>query len=379
MKVLEQLSTILHEERDALLRDWRERVLAIPAARRLGAPALEDHMPGFVEELARAVASAGPGAREAAPGVRTPPAHAEQRFEEGFDIGQVVAEYSAMRACVHALAGRRGVVLAGPSLRVLDEVLDGAIAKAVSAFADQQVRELQRRREEYLAFVAHDLRTPLNAIALCSKGLAMAGGESARDPRAARMLETLQRNAEHLEALVANVLKENTHLVTELGLKLERRAFDVWPLVEGVVQDVAPVAAERRTRVVNEVPAELAVHADAGLVRRIFQNLLANAIAHTPLGVVRIGARAGAGHAPPECWVADNGQGIAPERLDAIFEARRSDSPGEHAGLGLAIVKSFVEAHGGRVWVESAPGQGSTFRFTLPERAGARAGAAAAP
>jgi signal transduction histidine kinase len=126
------------------------------------------------------------------------------------------------------------------------------------------------------------------------------------------------------------------------------------------------MAIAHRARVVNQVPDELVVFADANLVRRIFENLLANAIDYVPRGTVTIGARGEDGEKPVECWVADDGEGIAPERLDKVFEPLETDPRRDGVGLGLAIVKTFVEAHQGRVWVDSAPGRGSTFRFTLP-------------
>ncbi|HEX7958134.1 MAG TPA: HAMP domain-containing sensor histidine kinase [Pyrinomonadaceae bacterium] len=103
----------------------------------------------------------------------------------------------------------------------------------------------------------------------------------------------------------------------------------------------------------------------------IFQNLISNAIDYTPNGEVTVGARAGEGSGAVECRVVDNGAGIPADRLEKVFDKLETD-PDEKGGmgLGLAIVKQFVEAHGGRVSVDSEPGQGSTFRFTIPAGAG---------
>jgi two-component system, OmpR family, phosphate regulon sensor histidine kinase PhoR len=368
MRVLQQLSTVLLEERDALLAAWRAKVLEIPAARKLDMPALNDHMPQFVIELATALRKVEDG-DDGEPYVASPTAHGCQRFEDGFDIEEVVAEYNVMRASVLSLAERRGVAVQGGALRVLNDVLDHAIGAAVKHFAERQATEAQRRREEYLAFLAHDLRTPLNAITLATHILELRWPDGGPDPDTARMMRTLRRNAGHLKTLVDKVLDENTHLLTELGVKLERRRFDLWPLVEGVIQDVQPMALEKRTALVNQVPDDLVVSADAGLMRRVFQNLLANAIGYTAGGVVTIGARDDGGDGPVECWVADNGDGIPPERLSTVFEALETDPERDGVGLGLAIVKTFVEAHDGRVAVESAPGKGCVFRFTLPRAA----------
>jgi signal transduction histidine kinase len=136
--------------------------------------------------------------------------------------------------------------------------------------------------------------------------------------------------------------------------------------VQSLIQDLNPVASTGSTRLTNEIPVDLEIFADASLVRRIFQNLVANAIRHTPRGDVWIGARY-QNERTVECWVRDSGSGIAADRLDALFDKPGSDGDAvEAGGLGLAIVRTFVEAHGGRVTVESQLGNGSTFKFTIP-------------
>jgi signal transduction histidine kinase len=109
-------------------------------------------------------------------------------------------------------------------------------------------------------------------------------------------------------------------------------------------------------------------YADASLIRRVLQNLIANAITYTPQGEVVIGARK-TDHDEVECFVRDNGAGIPPERHQSVFDKDQTDPEKDGGlGLGLAIVKTFVEAHNGVVTVESELGRGSTFRFTLPGR-----------
>ena len=104
------------------------------------------------------------------------------------------------------------------------------------------------------------------------------------------MLKALRRNVIHLEKLVSKVIEENTSLKTEVGIKLERRETELWALVEGLIHDLDPVAGTASTRLVNNVPDELVAYADASLLRRIFQNLIANAIKHTPRGEIVIDA-----------------------------------------------------------------------------------------
>ena len=133
--------------------------------------------------------------------------------------------------------------------------------------------------------------------------------------------------------------------------------------------DLHPVAGTDSTRLINAVPEDLVVYADASLLRRVFQNLIANAISYTPRGEVVIGAGVADENGTVECFVRDNGEGIPDDRRFAVFDKHETDpEKPTGSGLGLAIVKTFVEAHDGVVTVESELGVGSTFRFTLPGR-----------
>lgn len=368
--VLDKLAQLVERERDALLASWRAQVRALPAARDLDAPTLNDHIPHLLAELASALRAGSNETIAQALLDGSPPAHGLQRVKDGFDIEEVVAEYNILRGCIHDLAERNGLSIQGRPFHVLNRVLDGAIGAAVQSFATQKSIEVRQRREDYLAFVAHDLRTPLSAISLSARVLEMLLARDRTEiPEATRMFKALNRNVKHLEVLVGKVLEENTNLETEVGVKLERREFDLWPMVEALIHDLHPVAGTDTTRLSNTVPEDLVVYADANLVRRVLQNLIANAIAYTPRGEVIIGARETGAAGEIECFVSDNGAGIPPERCQTVFEKHETD-PGKEGGLGLglAIVKTFVEAHDGVVTVESELGAGSTFRFTLPGR-----------
>ncbi|HZR70512.1 MAG TPA: sensor histidine kinase [Burkholderiales bacterium] len=367
---LDRLADLITRDRDALLSRWRRQVQELPSARGLDTPTLNDHLPGFLDELASELRSRSDETIPEALAESGPSAHGLQRVHDAFDIEEVVAEYNILRGCIHDLADANGLSLQGRAFHILNRVLDGAIGLAVQTFATQRALEVRERREEYLAFVAHDLRTPLNAISLATSALERMAPEEAT-AASAQMFKTLRRNVLHLDGLVGKVIKENSNLLTEIGIKLAPRAFDLWPLVEALIHDLHPVAGTSSTALVNEVPDDLVVYADAGLLRRVFQNLIANAIKYTPRGRVVIGAGESGAAGDVECWVADNGAGIAAERLEQVFDKFETDprnEEGSGAGLGLAIVKTFIEAHGGRATVESKEGLGSTFRFTLPAR-----------
>jgi two-component system, OmpR family, phosphate regulon sensor histidine kinase PhoR len=368
---LNRLAALIMSERAALLARWREEVRQLPSAKHLDTPTLNDHVPGLLDELAKAFESVKDQTSPEAVLEGSPPIHGLERYENGFDIVEVVAEYNILRTCIHDLAEAHDLGLEGKAFHILNRVFDEAIGLAIQTFATQQALEVQRRRDEYLAFVTHDLRTPLNAIALATRVLELELSSPDDGADLARIIKTLRRNVLHLESLVDKVLKESAHVQSQAGIKLELRTFDLWPLVESVIHDVNPVASTSGTKILNRIPEELTIYADVSLLRRIFQNLLANAISYAPRGEVVIGARENDAEGSVECWVSDNGAGIPEDRLENIFNKLETDRQSDGGtGLGLAIVKTFVEAQGGKVSVETREGEGTTFRlqfFKAPE------------
>lgn len=366
--ILDEVAQLIEHERDALLAEWRAQVRALPAARDLDVPTLNDHIPQLLAELAGALQARSGETIAQALLDGSPPAHGLQRVKDAFDIEEVVAEYNILRGCIHDLAERNGLSMQGRPFHVLNRVLDGAIGSAVQSFATQKALEVQQRREEYLAFVAHDLRTPLSAISLSARVLELLlTRDRSETPETTQKIKTLNRNVQHLQDLIGKVLQENTNLETEVGVKLERRRFDLWPLVEALIYELHPVAGTGSTRLVNAIPEDFVVYADASLLRRVFQNLIANAISYTPRGEIVIGASLTGEGGTAECYVRDSGEGIPEDRRRTVFDKRETDPEKQGGvGLGLAIVKTFVEAHDGVVTVESELGVGSIFRFTLP-------------
>jgi signal transduction histidine kinase len=132
----------------------------------------------------------------------------------------------------YIIAENHGLRVEGMAFHILNRVLDEAIGLAVQTFATERALEVQRRREEYLAFVAHDLRSPLNAISLLAAILQPTFSGQGDSAQSAKLLKTLHRNVQRLQSLVEQVLKESDHIRTETGVKLERREFDLWPLYQ---------------------------------------------------------------------------------------------------------------------------------------------------
>ena len=368
-EVMNKLAVLVRQQKGALLTRWRNRVRQLPSAAHLDTPTLNDHIPDLLDELAAVMEE--PTDKVIVETMRdgSPPDHGVQRLEDGFDITEVVSEYNILRGCVHDLALENGLSLEGRPFHVLNRLLDEAIGQAVKTYAEQRALEVKQRRQDYLAFVAHDLRNPLTAISLAA-GVLELNLKKSDDLGSAQMIKTLHRNVGQLETLVAKVMEENMDSAGEdTSMKPVKRIFDLWPLAEAIVQGMKPIATTAGTTLTNQVPDDLMVLADSGQLRRVLQNLITNAITYSPGGTVHVGGRLNEENFVVECWVTDTGTGIAADRLNKVFEKGEGDNErAESTGLGLAIVKSFIEGHGGEVRAESVEGQGATIRFTLPAR-----------
>jgi len=367
---LNKLAALIRRESDALLAEWRREVRQLPVAQHLDVPTLNDHLPELLEELGGELEASSDETMIEAGLKECPVVHGLERLRIGFDIEEVVAEYNALRSIIQNLAERHGLSLYGKANHIVNRVIDGSIGLAVKTYATQKALEVQQRREEHLSFVAHDLRTPLSSIAMAAKLLGTNLPGEAKDERAAMLLETLQRNVTRLNALVVKVVQEETNLKANAEGKLERREIKLRALIAELVGDLHPLAETLNTNLINNVSEEMTAFADANLLTLVFQNLISNAINYTPNGEISVGAREIKEGVAVECWVSDNGAGIPAKRLEKVFEKLETDpDKKEGMGLGLAIVRQIVEAHGGQVTVDSKLGQGSTFRFTLPDKA----------
>jgi len=242
------------------------------------------------------------------------------------------------------------------------EVLEAQVAART-----QELETANRHKSEFLANVSHELRTPLTAI----KGFVdnmLDGLTGELNPRQLRYLTRLQANTDRLARLINDLLDLSR---IEAGrLELRPTTVRLAPLVHDVVASLRPVADARGLQL--EAPTtDASVWADADKVTQVLMNLLGNALKFTPAdGRVTVTV-AHDGSAWVQIAVADTGPGIAAEDaahiFDQFYQAAYMDLATRHGtGLGLTIAKTLVEMHGGRLWVESTVGHGSTFRFTLP-------------
>jgi PAS domain S-box-containing protein len=241
-------------------------------------------------------------------------------------------------------------------------------------YADQ-VQAALDLHDEVLAVVSHDLRNPLNTIVMAASLLLKI--ELSEEKRRAQM-EVIRNAALLMNRLIQDLLDVAKAEAGSLTLELKEETIP--PLIREVVDSFALTAAQQELQLRNEIDEAVPpLKVDRARIQQLLSNLIGNAIKFTPIGgriTLRLERR------PHELVVsvADTGVGISPEDVGRVFDhfwqARKTRRAG--AGLGLAIAKAVVEAHGGRIWVESQRGKGSTFFFTLPTRVEERRGPRAA-
>jgi signal transduction histidine kinase len=215
--------------------------------------------------------------------------------------------------------------------------------------------------------MSHELRTPLNAI-LGYTELIIDDIYGVAPPKMREVLDRVQRNGKHLLGLINDVLDLSKIEAGQLTLQLGD--FSMKEMLQGVYVAVEPLATTKKLGLKLDVAQGLpAGKGDERRLSQVVLNLVGNAIKFTDEGEVRISAAAG----KDEFTIAvkDTGPGIAVADQRKIFEEfQQADNSSTRAkggtGLGLAISRRIVEMHGGRLWVESEPGKGSTFLFTLP-------------
>ncbi|MBI4664183.1 MAG: PAS domain-containing protein [Verrucomicrobia bacterium] len=247
---------------------------------------------------------------------------------------------------------------------------DGKQQGTILVFHDiTRLKQLENTRREFVANVSHELRTPLSMI----KGYVETLLEGARnDPdQATRFLQIIDKHADRLTYLIEDLLTISKLESGQIVMNAQR--VNLREQGQRVVEDLRARAAEKHVTVENQLPPDLWALADADRLQQVLFNLVENAIkyGHRQQGRVVIDAR----ELPEDklqVWVQDDGPGVPPEARERVFErffrvdkARSRETGG--TGLGLAIVKHIVQAHGGKVWLESHLGQGSTFYFTLPK------------
>jgi signal transduction histidine kinase len=241
-----------------------------------------------------------------------------------------------------------------------------ALHRALSYDRERERRRsaevLAQAREDVLGVVAHDLRNPLNLILMTGELLLQ---ENLSDERRKDMLKIGMRAAQQMNRLIDDLLDTVRLQAGTFALDVEEVPVD--SIIRQAEETFRPIADRRHLNLEVACEDDARVRADPARVSQIVGNLIGNAIKFTPeKGTIKVRAKP---HDKQVIFeVADDGPGISPDSMshlfDSFWQARKNDQRG--VGLGLAIVKELVEAHGGKIWVESKVNEGSKFSFSLP-------------
>jgi PAS domain S-box-containing protein len=275
----------------------------------------------------------------------------------------VVGERTLGAISLLALDGRRPF---SADVRALAEKYAAQASLALeNARLYRDAQRASEARDQVLGVVSHDLRNPISAIAMCASALAESASDDATERES--LLTTIVQSTDWMNRLIQDLLDVASIEAGRLALERERERIPV--ILDGALRMFEVEASQRHVRLATESAADLPlVNVDASRIIQVLGNLVRNALKFTPDGG-RITVRASNGGREAVFAVSDTGPGIPltdqPYVFDRYWHARRTANK-RGTGLGLSIARGIVQAHGGRMWLESEPGRGTTFYFSIP-------------
>ena len=270
---------------------------------------------------------------------------------------------------------RAGSPYQDDEVALIEEIAYRAGVAIENAGLYQEAQQATRARDDMLGVVAHDLRNPLNSIGMSVEVLldmTPADDAARRSP-----LGVAQRGVQSMNRLIEDLL-EVRRMETQ-GIRIDASEIDISAVIRQAAEMLAPLATARQIRLVALAEGLPRAVADPARIQQVISNLVGNAVKFTPAhGRIEIAALAEADEIVVR--VCDTGAGIPPDQLPHVFRRFWQAASGDRRGigLGLAIAQGIVDAHGGRIWVESTLGVGTTFSFTLPVATTSEASAAQA-
>ncbi len=290
--------------------------------------------------------------------------HGSGRWAVGYDLKSLVREYGVLRDCILALILEHGLDVGLVEFNQFADVVNLGISEAVAEFTRSHDEAVRNSREEAVAVVLHELRNPLSTIAGTTTLVDEELSDGLDQASLKKHLARVDRAVATMTRLITDLQDLSRVEAARLPLTLGRERAT--SLLEEALAQGLPVANLKGTQLRIERTVESAVRCDRGRVLQVLANLVSNAIKFTPAeGVVMLSATVVGPDTRFE--VRDTGPGIPKDQLPFLFERFWQAPEARHkgTGLGLAIAKGLVEAHGGKIGVTSAVGDGSAFHFTL--------------
>ena len=320
------------------------------------ADATRDEMPGITPEILALLAANPDGPLPQIPGFKVPNTiTADLMGRDGKTLGTL-----------QLWDKKDGAEFDEVDEAILTQLAQLAAVALENARLFRAAQDATRARDDLVAIVSHDLRNPVHTISMAASFLLEIAPANDRRIQARRQLEVIQRSASRANRLIQDLL--DVAKIQAGGLAVDPIPVDVKSLMNEAAESATPLASAAHLTVACAPPDKpISVATDRERVLQVFANLIGNAIKFTPKGG-QISILACHENDVVRFTIADTGPGIPPEHLDHVFDrywqAKSTAKLG--AGLGLSIAKGIVEAHGGRIWVESPPGSGAQFNFTLP-------------
>lgn len=367
------LASTLRLRKDAVVQAWEAAVVqTLPAADALTLQNLRNSIPLILQEIIDAFASDKPSTtRDLVEGSKM---HGESRFQENYNIRELVVEYRLLRRIIiEQVTEAMGERLDMRSNIALNMAVDTTLQSGVIRFIEhlqQQNRTSTEVQAKYLSFLSHDLRNHLHHAMLHVQLLVRRLTQVPEFADSVADLDSVKRAILQTTAGMDRLLqseqlrKEPVHHTAEL--------VDLNLLLSEITSQFAHEAKSKGIKLELDAPDEAQIISDEGLLTLVLQNLLGNAMKYSSEGEIKVLARKDANSEDID-WVlsvSDQGPGIAPENLSHLFDAfRRGDTYGQPGvGLGLAIASEATRLLGGKLEVQSKVGVGSTFRLMLPRK-----------
>jgi signal transduction histidine kinase len=366
-----EVAEILRSDADQITHEWDAAVRkAMPQMRNLTYDELKDSTPAILLAISHALASADPELIGEL--INRAPLQGLSRLRLNFDVVEVMQEDRLLRAItvrhVEVKLGRRMDVLESAALHAAIDIM---LQRSVIALVDEQKIKLRAAAEtelKFLSFLSHDLSNNLNSVTMSLQSLELDLQEAGGFAEAVESVALAQKTIFETVAGMRQML-EHERLRNSGKATTTFSPVDLHAVATKVAAQFSRQAAAKGIKVSVEVPPDKIVESDAELLSLVLQNLVGNAVKYSNDGTVRVGLNGDAPPWRPSLFVSDDGPGIAPEKMEHIFELfKRGDVHGQQGlGLGLAIASQAAELLGAGLTAESELGFGATFHLAMGE------------